>query len=263
MSFAYITDRRRTRPFNATVTVLIGTLLVLYVTTAVYWVITLWATMNSYTILFVSSVQQIQSSLKNTAQCLESALSDHPSLGYTSLNSTCVHIPSTPSQYYSVDDRLLTQMCMGNVAVMINVTIGDAIVWWRALVIWQWNRVVCGIGMVLVLATFGMLTYTAFLLTVSKSPSWKYDVLHVTEPREYLGVTFAASCLSLCTNIIATSLIAYKAWTHRKLVRSYLSNGSTRQLVEKVLLVLVESGALYCVLSVRSLRVPYRRCYLM
>ncbi len=42
---------------------------------------------------------------------------------------------------------------------------------------------------------------------------------------------------------------------HRKFVRSYLSTGSTRQRVEKVLLLLVESGALYCGLSVRPLRI--------
>ncbi len=176
MSFAYTTDRRRTRRSNATVTVLIGTLLVLYVTTAVYWVIALWATMTNYTTLFVSSVQRIQSSLSDTVQCLESAL-DRPSLDHTSLNSTCVYIPSVlvvDSAYYN---RSATRMCAGHVAAVINasgceilgcsacwlsslvdlqVTIGDAIVWWRALVIWQQNRVVCGIGMVLVLATFGV-----------------------------------------------------------------------------------------------------------
>ncbi len=116
MSFTYTTDRRRrTRRLNATV--LIGALIVLYVTAAVYWVIALWATVNNYTILFVSSVQPIQSSLKNTVRCLESALSDHPNLDYTSLNSTCVHIPS---QYPSVNDRLSTQECVGYAAAIIN-----------------------------------------------------------------------------------------------------------------------------------------------
>ncbi|KAI0787299.1 hypothetical protein C8Q74DRAFT_1196513, partial [Fomes fomentarius] len=118
------------------------------------------------------------------------------------------------------------------------------IVWWRALVVWQWNRVVCGIGMVLVLATFGACIVVAvclFPLICSTIGAFTMNMLWA----------FAASCVSLCTNIIATLLIAYKAWAHWKFVRSHLSTGSTRQRVEKVLLLLVESGALYCVLLVR------------
>ncbi len=41
------------------------------------------------------------------------------------------------------------------ILVHLQVTIGDAIVWWRALVVWQRNRVVCAIGVILVLTTFG------------------------------------------------------------------------------------------------------------
>ncbi|KAI0706674.1 hypothetical protein C8Q76DRAFT_629595, partial [Earliella scabrosa] len=60
----------------------------------------------------------------------------------------------------------------------------------------------------------------------------------------------AASVLSLVTNTAATTLIAYKAWSHRQLVRSHLRVGNKRTRVEKVLALLVESGICYCILWV-------------
>ncbi|KAK7447466.1 hypothetical protein VKT23_014176, partial [Stygiomarasmius scandens] len=51
------------------------------------------------------------------------------------------------------------------------------------------------------------------------------------------------------TNFTATSLIGYRAWCHRKAVASNLSssrNSMTR--VQKILLLLVESGLVYCTL---------------
>ncbi len=119
MRFTHTTDRRRrTRRLNATV--LIGALIVLYATTAAFWVVTLWATMTNYTILFVSPVQRIQSSLKNTVECLERAPLDHPDLDYISLISTCVHLPSASASHdYDVDDRFAMHMCVGFAATTI------------------------------------------------------------------------------------------------------------------------------------------------
>ncbi|THU86289.1 hypothetical protein K435DRAFT_782939 [Dendrothele bispora CBS 962.96] len=53
------------------------------------------------------------------------------------------------------------------------------------------------------------------------------------------------------TNVVATLLIAYKAWIHyRQIVLNLKSTGSTPSKVHKILLLLVESGAIYCVIMI-------------
>ncbi|THU77532.1 hypothetical protein K435DRAFT_786661 [Dendrothele bispora CBS 962.96] len=53
------------------------------------------------------------------------------------------------------------------------------------------------------------------------------------------------------TNVVATLLIAYKAWIHyRQIVLNLESIGSTPSKVHKILLLLVESGAIYCVIMI-------------
>ncbi|KAI0687965.1 hypothetical protein C8T65DRAFT_127594 [Cerioporus squamosus] len=62
------------------------------------------------------------------------------------------------------------------------------------------------------------------------------------------GIVTALS--SLVTNIVATTLIAYRAWEHRRIIMSYLRGSSRRTQVERTLALLVESGLLYCALWV-------------
>lgn len=84
---------------------------------------------------------------------------------------------------------------------------------------------------------------------------------------------FAATILSLATNLAATSVIAYKAWyvlcshvtccysrsndstsmlrQHRRFIKANLRRLSGRTQVQRVMGVLVESGVAYCALRVR------------
>ncbi|RDX40292.1 hypothetical protein OH76DRAFT_1413068 [Lentinus brumalis] len=62
--------------------------------------------------------------------------------------------------------------------------------------------------------------------------------------QDLFGLT--ASVLSLASNLVATALIWCKAWEHRKFIASVSLGRSSK--VEKVLALLVESGAVYCVL---------------
>ena len=102
--------------------------------------------------------------------------------------------------------------------------IGDAIVWWRACVIWR-KRVIYYIGLLLVTCTLGWSRPSIISCLpnhLSDSPNVTgilgfhrpgvvrttgLALLEVYNP--YLAV-FAI--LSLATNVSATSLIAYKAW---------------------------------------------------
>ncbi|PIL36319.1 hypothetical protein GSI_00007 [Ganoderma sinense ZZ0214-1] len=63
---------------------------------------------------------------------------------------------------------------------------------------------------------------------------------------------FAAVSLSLATNVLATALIAYQAWKHRRLVKAQFAAAGTRSQVLQVLALLVESGSIYCVIMAFS-----------
>ncbi|KAI0808344.1 hypothetical protein C8Q74DRAFT_1187806, partial [Fomes fomentarius] len=126
---------------------------------------------------------------------------------------------------------------------------GDAIVWWRAWVLWKNRRAVQVLGVIMLLAT------AASAIFLSNSASSTFDETITT----YAGALFggdgwgtAAAILSLVTNLVATSLIGLKAWQHRRLVRAHLTQGTMRTQVERTLLLLVESGLLYCTLWVRT-----------
>jgi len=54
--------------------------------------------------------------------------------------------------------------------------------------------------------------------------------------------------LSYVTNIICTCLIAFQTWEHRKLMSNYLGSARRRTQVEKILVLIVESGFVYILL---------------
>ncbi|PIL34894.1 hypothetical protein GSI_02681 [Ganoderma sinense ZZ0214-1] len=117
-------------------------------------------------------------------------------------------------------DAVRKQSWMMTVSTVINFIIADAIVWWRACAIWQ-NKILNCVGPLLVTLT---LSGTAF--------------------------TYVSVLLSLVTNVAATSLIAYKAWQHRQLVKTYFHAAGPKSRVLKALGMLVESGVAYCALLV-------------
>ncbi|KAI0706699.1 hypothetical protein C8Q76DRAFT_629649, partial [Earliella scabrosa] len=122
---------------------------------------------------------------------------------------------------------------------------GDAVVWWRALVLWRGNRLVYALSALLLIATISIDNYYLFNpqeSLVTETPSGTF----------YAGDSwgFAASVFSLTNNVMATSFIAYKAWYHRRVIKASFKESSPRTRVERVLALLVESGTVYCVLWV-------------
>ncbi|TBU40858.1 hypothetical protein BD309DRAFT_869457, partial [Dichomitus squalens] len=140
------------------------------------------------------------------------------------------------------------QSVMVTVALGINICIGDAIVWWRACVIWHNNVVTCiggvGLAMTLILGILGACT------TSSIDPDRILFWAGGGNPS-----TKAAIILSLVMNSAATSLIAYKAWwvVHRSFLKKHLGMDGTKTLVMRILTLLVESGSIYCALLILAI----------
>ncbi|RPD52785.1 hypothetical protein L226DRAFT_615541 [Lentinus tigrinus ALCF2SS1-7] len=133
--------------------------------------------------------------------------------------------------------------CIQTTALTTNIIVGDAVVWWRASMIWRGrsqSAILC-VSVVLLLSTFA--------LSVVDSCN---ACLLVKNSEGELGRLFAgsrfgtsASIMSLTTNVVATSLTGYKAWVHGRSLKQYLSEGSTMTNVERVLILLTESGLAY------------------
>ncbi|TBU28546.1 hypothetical protein BD311DRAFT_778114 [Dichomitus squalens] len=82
--------------------------------------------------------------------------------------------------------------------------------------------------------------------SVHQSNSIPYVQLHLLTSLG--GFADAFLILSMSVNVLATSLIAYKAWEYRRMVKKYFSSDGSTTSTWKALALLVESGTIYCAL---------------
>ncbi|PIL26785.1 hypothetical protein GSI_11121 [Ganoderma sinense ZZ0214-1] len=149
----------------------------------------------------------------------------------------------------ALEATVLKQSWMATVALGINIILGDAIVWWRACVVWQ-HKAVYFTGAIL-------LALTLVIGAIGTRKSYTNDLTDIY--LMYSGSSVyanTAAALSLVTNVLATSLIAYKAWwgssiTFTSIVvvndkRRYLGSDGSKTRVLRVLALFVESGSAYC-----------------
>ncbi|RPD76067.1 hypothetical protein L226DRAFT_395986 [Lentinus tigrinus ALCF2SS1-7] len=169
----------------------------------------------------------------------------------------------TQSPYHYKQSRDI-QGCTGTVALTVNVVIGDSIVWWRAWVLWADSRIVRCVCVVMILLTMltgamdtgdacGLEPHYIFTDSIGDSSSFEAPPgLTSNSGTMFTGDVwgFVAVFSSLFTNVIATILIGYRGWQHRRFIMSYLRESSPRTQVERTLALLVESGLLYCALWV-------------
>ncbi len=138
-------------------------IIVMWISTAAYWIANLVAAADAYAILW-----DLTSSLANAATTMEDCLH---SLSGSNTELTC----SQGEPRTGISSTNGVQACTGTAAVAVNVsrvrhhtrstrsspalpvqvTIGDAIVWWRAWVLWPDNRVVRWVCVTMILLTGG------------------------------------------------------------------------------------------------------------
>ncbi|KAM5536554.1 hypothetical protein V8D89_009831 [Ganoderma adspersum] len=129
----------------------------------------------------------------------------------------------------ALEKVVLRQSWMATIALRINIIIGDAVVWWCVCVIWR-HRAIYVAGPVLLLLTLGITMLNIELMAGGS------------------GIADTAVVLSLVTNLAATCLIAFKAFTHHRRLKKYLSIPGTKTRVLKVLALFIESGSVYCLI---------------
>ncbi|KAF7298345.1 hypothetical protein MKEN_01359100 [Mycena kentingensis (nom. inval.)] len=115
--------------------------------------------------------------------------------------------------------------------------ISDAIVVWRAWAIWNDAPIARAILAFLLLGTLAC-SAAVFGMAID-------TILHGTH-YETIAQNFLGTFPLLITNFTATAFVGYKLWFYRRNLKKYLSCASQTTKVERVLILLLESGGIYC-----------------
>jgi len=134
----------------------------------------------------------------------------------------------------------------------INPIISDMVCAWRAIVLWRYDRRVVAILSACIVGTFAVCIYD-LKLALMNNPGAQ-DGGGIAEGK----VAAIVVGPMLGTNILSTSLIAWKAWEYRRTVSAHLRKGSQSDRAEKVLALLIESGFVYCLLWIFYLLTAFR-----
>ncbi|KAJ3864234.1 hypothetical protein EV359DRAFT_81633 [Lentinula novae-zelandiae] len=114
--------------------------------------------------------------------------------------------------------------------------ISDCIVTWRAWVIWTGSKPIRGCLLIFASASFVVNIVDCIFDDIALKSFWATSAWDT-----------AAAFLSFGLNLVATLLIALRVWQYRQVMKSWVNH--PRTYAENILLVLVESGAVYCVLQ--------------
>ncbi|KAJ7586026.1 hypothetical protein C8J56DRAFT_1052386 [Mycena floridula] len=138
---------------------------------------------------------------------------------------------------------------VGDAMRRLNYMISDSIVVWRAWVLWpnhRWAR--CLLVLCLVGSFIGVCIDFTFVILFDLGNSKFYP----TGPK-----TLILTLPLFATNLVSTLLIGYKVWEYRTEIKYNLGLGkTTRTKVERILILLTESGMIYCALWVPNCLVP-------
>ncbi|KAE9390525.1 hypothetical protein BT96DRAFT_980242, partial [Gymnopus androsaceus JB14] len=129
----------------------------------------------------------------------------------------------------------ILQIWSGNFVYLI----ADTAITWRAWALWAETRLIKLILLINLLADIGVNIADAVVDFKVISATFNLN----PETLDWVGIS-----LNLTVNIVATLLIAYRAWTHHQSTHAILRNKKTQ--VQAILLLMVESGAIFGVIQV-------------
>jgi len=130
----------------------------------------------------------------------------------------------------------------------INFMLSDGVVCWRAWALYPANKpargilVLCMLGSLAALITASVMGTESLLNEIPDSGTAVSNLVY------YIPLLF--------TNIVATALIALKFWQYRREIKVYLPSEEKQKstsLVERILVLLTESGLLYCLFWIISM----------
>ncbi|KAI0310787.1 hypothetical protein OF83DRAFT_829511 [Amylostereum chailletii] len=186
------------------------------------------------------------------------AVANRSLLGITILMyvAAAIHLASRIDSFYLLVSRKTytfnnifyspLHQCMPTALLVLDIILSDAIVLWRAWIIWSHNRAIQTVSVVLITSTLVLSTLNSRNVCGVNSVQRPFGQVPVSASFSDGALGTAAFTLSLATNLWSTCLVAYKAWRHRRFIKAHLQMGSTRTRTEKVMALLFESGIVYC-----------------
>ncbi|KAI0323001.1 hypothetical protein OF83DRAFT_1090172 [Amylostereum chailletii] len=139
-----------------------------------------------------------------------------------------------------------TQTVVFAALVSINFVLSDSVVLWRAWILWE-RRAFIVIASAILMAATSICAIGHTAIIPRDDLTWNYSSDGQIKS-SYFGAL--EMFLSFISNIFATGLIGIKTWRHRAFLKKLLIDESNTSKVEKVLVLLTESGTIYCVIWV-------------
>ncbi|KAI0053644.1 hypothetical protein FA95DRAFT_471060 [Auriscalpium vulgare] len=207
------------------------------------------------TLLFALTLHTLfQKIRKNrTNQCLALAMIVMYLVATVSALLDAFAIGSLATTLDITEARLIRLATLDNIAESLpymNAIIGDAIVIWRAWVIWgrSWRA---AIGPIILLLS--SLAVVLVQLILQNRPGYLIPAAEgLVSTTTIYRLSVASYALTLSTNAVTTAMIAYRTWLHyRSSLTVRIRIGRNRALA--VLLLLVESGAIYCTIWIGAI----------
>ncbi|THU96302.1 hypothetical protein K435DRAFT_965987 [Dendrothele bispora CBS 962.96] len=146
---------------------------------------------------------------------------------------------------FDLISALRVNVIPGTILVRISYLLGDLIVVWRAWILFDRELrprlflASCVLISSCVIITDGVLNVKAFSAPEDSKPLGYNDT--------YAPVRVLLPAGLLFTNLGATLCIGYKTWYYRRFIQSLFQERGKRDYAQQVLILLVESGFLYCI----------------
>ncbi|KAI9439079.1 hypothetical protein H4582DRAFT_2128606 [Lactarius indigo] len=134
-------------------------------------------------------------------------------------------------------NRLFVVSLVESTITRLMYILSDIVCAWRAVVLWNRDKRVIAILLLLILGTTAAAGCELGLDPIP--PSAESSFQSDQGPLIMVGPT-------LGTNLVSTGLIAWKAWQRRVSVKKHLGEASGSARVERVFALLIESGFIYC-----------------
>ncbi|TFK88398.1 hypothetical protein K466DRAFT_652673 [Polyporus arcularius HHB13444] len=153
---------------------------------------------------------------------------------------------SLASLYSAARSHNVRLVAVEDVLYAFMTVIGDGVVIWRVHAFWSYGKQKL---VVLIPATFlaGSIT-TSLLLTYCAIHCGDGIVLgSFQSPRFCREIQTASYLMTLVTTAVATALIAYKTWQHRRMYLDAFGKQSRRTRTQSIMFMLVETGILYMI----------------
>ncbi|KAJ7592231.1 hypothetical protein C8J56DRAFT_1131756 [Mycena floridula] len=146
----------------------------------------------------------------------------------------------------NVERPVISMNILSDAMIRLNYLIGDSIVVWRAWVLWT-NHI--KVHTLLCICLFG----TFVGASVNLALAILYDLSQFSDSPRFPPVGPACALILILpllrTNFISTSLMGYKVWEYKVEIKQNLGlSQNKRTKVERVLILLIESGSIYCLL---------------